>query len=54
MLVDTKGAERILFCTDWPADMRIENPVQWLNGLDFLTSDEKRMILGCNAGMVFR
>ena len=23
MLVDTTGAERILFCTDWPADMRI-------------------------------
>ena len=37
MLTDTVGVDRILFGTDWPADMRIEDPVRWLNGLDFLT-----------------
>lgn len=48
MLIDTVGADRMLFGSDWPADMRIENPVTWLNGLDFLSSDEKRMVLGGN------
>ncbi|MDP6454041.1 MAG: amidohydrolase family protein [SAR202 cluster bacterium] len=54
MLIDNVGAERILFGTDWPADMRIENPVPWLSSLDFLTSDEKEMILGGNLERTLR
>lgn len=48
MLIDTVGIDRVVFGTDWPADMRIDWPVSWVLGLDSLTQDEKEAILWKN------
>ena len=48
MLIDTVGIDRIVFGTDWPADMAIDWPVSWVLGLDSLTQDEKDAILWKN------
>ncbi len=47
-LIDTVGADRILLGSDWPFDMGIESPVQWIDGLESLTQEEKELILGKN------
>lgn len=48
MLIDSVGIDRILFGTDWPADMAIDWPVSWVLGLESLTQDEKEAILWKN------
>ena len=48
MLIDTVGADRVVFGTDWPADMCIDWPVSWVMGLESLTQEEKEMILSKN------
>ena len=48
MLLDTVGADRVVFGTDWPADMAIDWPVSWLLSLKSLTQEEKDMILWKN------
>ena len=47
-LIDTVGIERVVFGTDWPFDMAIDDPVQWVRSLTKLTDDEKDAILGGN------
>ncbi|MFQ5861333.1 MAG: amidohydrolase family protein [Dehalococcoidia bacterium] len=47
-LVDTVGADRVVFGTDWPADMAIDWPVSWVLGLASLTQEEKELILWKN------
>jgi aminocarboxymuconate-semialdehyde decarboxylase len=47
-LIDTVGADRVIFGTDWPADMRLDWPVSWVMGMHSLTQDEKELILGKN------
>ncbi len=47
-LIDTVGADRILLGSDWPFDMGIDSPVQWVNSLESLTQEEKELILGKN------
>ena len=47
-LIDSVGIERLVFGTDWPFDMAIDDPVQWVRGLDKLSEDEKDAILGGN------
>ncbi|MFQ5873557.1 MAG: amidohydrolase family protein [Dehalococcoidia bacterium] len=47
-LIDTVGADRILLGSDWPFEMGIDSPVEWLNGLGSLTQQEKELILGRN------
>ena len=47
-LIDSVGIERLVFGTDWPFDMAIDDPVNWVRGLDKLTEDEKDAILGGN------
>ena len=48
MLIDTAGIDRVLFGTDWPYDMALDDPVQWVNGLQSLTQAEKDAILWQN------
>ena len=47
-LIDTVGIDRIVFGTDWPFDMAIDDPVNWVRGMSRLTDDEKEAILGGN------
>ena len=47
-LIDTVGVERVVFGTDWPADMAIDWPVSWVLGLKSLTQAEKEAILWKN------
>ena len=48
-LIDTVGVDRILFGTDWPADMAIDWPVSWVLRQDGLSDGEKEAILYQNA-----
>jgi aminocarboxymuconate-semialdehyde decarboxylase len=48
MLIDSVGIDRVLFGTDWPADMAIDWPVSWVLSLESLTHDEKEAILWKN------
>ena len=45
MLIDTVGIDRVVFGTDWPADMAIDWPVAWVLSLESLTPKEKEAIL---------
>lgn len=47
-LLDTVGADRVVLGSDWPADMGIDSPVEWVSRMDSLTDDEKSLILGGN------
>ena len=47
-LIDTVGIDRIVFGTDWPADMAVDWPVSWIMGLESLTQYEKEAILWRN------
>ena len=47
-LIDTAGADRVVFGTDWPADMQVDWPVSWIQSLESLTQDEKEAILWKN------
>jgi aminocarboxymuconate-semialdehyde decarboxylase len=44
-IIDTVGADRVVFGTDWPFDMCTDWPVSWILGLKSLTRDEKELIL---------
>ena len=48
-LIDTVGIDRIVFGTDWPADMAIDWPVSWVLRQESLTQAEKEAILWKNA-----
>jgi aminocarboxymuconate-semialdehyde decarboxylase len=45
MLIDTVGIDKVVFGTDWPADMAIDWPVSWVLSLQSLTQEEKEAIL---------
>jgi aminocarboxymuconate-semialdehyde decarboxylase len=47
-LIDTVGVDRVVFGTDWPADMAIDWPVSWILSLESLTLEEKEAILWKN------
>ena len=47
-LIDTVGIDRVVFGTDYPAPMVIEDSVNWVRGLGSLTDDEKEAILSRN------
>ena len=48
MVIDTAGIDRVIFGTDWPADMAIDWPVSWVLSLQSLTQEEKEAILDKN------
>lgn len=45
MLIDSVGADRVVFGTDWPFDMCTDWPVSWVLGLESLSQEEKEAIL---------
>jgi aminocarboxymuconate-semialdehyde decarboxylase len=47
-LIDTVGVDRVVLGSDWPYDMGIESPVEWVQGLQNLTPEEKEKLLGKN------
>ena len=48
MLIDMVGLDRVVFGTDWPFDMAIDEPVSWVRDMAKLTEAEKDAILGGN------
>jgi aminocarboxymuconate-semialdehyde decarboxylase len=47
-LIDTVGADRVLFGTDWPYDMALDWPVAWVLAMPSLLLAEKEAILWRN------
>ena len=47
-LIDTVGIDRVVFGTDYPCPMELVDAVNWINGLNSLTSLEKEAILSKN------
>ena len=47
-LIDTVGADRVVFGTDWPYDMALDWPVSWILAMDTLSQEEKEAILWKN------
>jgi aminocarboxymuconate-semialdehyde decarboxylase len=47
-IIDTVGVDRVVLGSDWPYDMGIESPVEWVNSLESLTQQEKEAILWKN------
>jgi aminocarboxymuconate-semialdehyde decarboxylase len=47
-LIDTVGADRVLFGTDWPYDMALDWPVSWILSMQSLSQEEKEAILWKN------
>jgi aminocarboxymuconate-semialdehyde decarboxylase len=47
-LIDTVGADRVVFGTDWPYDMALDWPVSWILEMKSLTQEEKEAILWRN------
>jgi aminocarboxymuconate-semialdehyde decarboxylase len=52
-LLDVVGSDRVLFGTDWPAPMMVDDPVRLIRGMDELTESERADILWRNAQQVF-
>ena len=47
-LIDSVGADRVVFGTDWPYDMALDWPVAWVLGMKGLSQEEKEGILWKN------
>ena len=48
-LLDAVGADRVVFGSDSPTPMVLTNGVRWIESLECLTDEEKRLILSDNA-----
>ena len=53
-LIDAVGADRVLMGSDWPFDMGLDSPAEWVRGLKSLTQPEKQLIVGDNAEGLLR
>ena len=47
-IIDTVGIGKVVLGSDWPYDMGIDSPVEWVNSLESLTQDAKEAILWKN------
>jgi predicted TIM-barrel fold metal-dependent hydrolase len=47
--IDTIGADRVCFGSDYPHPEGLADPISWLSELDNRTDDEVRRIMGLNA-----
>ena len=47
-MIDSAGIDRIFLGSDYPYDMGIDSPVEWINSLESLPQDEKEAILWKN------
>ena len=45
LIIDTVGADRVFLGSDWPYDMGLESPAQWILDMQSLTPEEKEAIL---------
>jgi aminocarboxymuconate-semialdehyde decarboxylase len=52
-LIDTVGSERMLFGTDWPAPMDVDDPVRRIERTPVLADTERDAILRGNAAAIF-
>ncbi len=52
-LIDTVGIDRVVFGTDWPAPMTVDDPVRRIQNSEALTDGERRAILGGNTARLF-
>ena len=53
-LVQRYGAEQVLLGTDYPYDMGMEHPVDFIDGVTGLSKKEKQQIQGANAARVLK
>jgi aminocarboxymuconate-semialdehyde decarboxylase len=53
-LVERFGAEHVLLGTDYPYDMGVEDPVGFIDGVNKLSSLQKRQIMGGNAARLLK
>src|SRR3990172_6975557 len=51
-LVDTVGVDRVLFATDWPAPMVVDEPVRRIEATAVLAAEEREAILRGNAAQL--
>lgn len=52
-LVDSVGADRVVFGTDFPAPMIVDDAVRWIDTMPELTPDERQAILRGNSNALF-
>jgi len=52
-LVDVVGAERVVFGTDWPAPMVVDDPVRRIERSPVLTENERQALLWGNTARIF-
>ena len=48
-LIDTVGIDRVVFGTDWPAPMTVDDPVRRIQDSKALSDEERRAILSTNS-----
>ncbi|HEX6322014.1 MAG TPA: amidohydrolase family protein [Burkholderiales bacterium] len=53
-LVERFGADHVVLGTDYPYDMGMEHPVDFISGVPRLTAKEKAMIMGGNAARLLK
>jgi len=47
-IIDTVGADRMFLGSDWPCEMGLDSPAEWIMDMQSLTSEEKQAILSKN------
>ena len=52
-LLDVVGSDRVVFGTDYPAPMRLFDPVNWLEGTEVLSGSEREDLLRGTAARIF-
>lgn len=52
-LIDSVGADRVVFGTDFPAPMIVDDAVRWIDTMPELTPDERHAILRGNSEALF-
>ena len=51
-ILDVVGADRVLFGTDWPAPMMVDDPVRLIESMEGIRKDERDAILSNNAALL--
>ena len=48
LIIDTVGIDQVVLGSDWPYDMGLDSPVDWVNSMNSLTAVEKTAIISEN------
>lgn len=51
-LIDAVGVNRVVLGTDYPADMGLKDPIGWLEGMPWLSEEDRTAIAGGNASVL--